>query len=266
MQPLPGAGTEAKGMVLSIRGTGKAQQSINSEQFWTKNLEDVAPDEVFFHKYFNQRATGTKDQKKDKKEKESEDEEEIWSAMVGSRPELEADGEDVDMDDLDLGNMSDSEGEEGSDIEGSGDEEGEGESKGGEGAAISLDAAIAATQRKPKGAAVSEDGDDDVDAALGLDEEGSDVWALGDDVEVPSDIDLDLDSAFAAELETNNSATEMPAPKKSGKKKGKKASVLEKNVAGEQGEGDDGTEKKKRKLKHLPTFASADDYAHLLSD
>ena len=261
MQPLPGAGTETKGMVLSIRGTGKTQQSINSEQFWTKNLEDVAPDEVFFHKYFNQRATRTKDQKDDKKEEESEDEEEeIWSAMVGSRLELEADSGDVDMDDeemggLDLGNISDSEGEEGSDEEGEGESEGEGETEGVEGEGIYLDAAIAASQRKP------EDDYDDGDAVLGLDEEGSNVWA-SDDVEVPSDIDMGLDSAFAVELETNNSAAKVPAPKKSNKKRGKKA---EEKVVGELGKGDGGV-KKKRKLKHMPTFALADDYAHLLSD
>ncbi|RPB25876.1 CBF-domain-containing protein [Terfezia boudieri ATCC MYA-4762] len=260
MQPLLSAGTEAKGMVLSIRGTGKTQQSINSEQFWTKNLEDVAPDEVFFHKYFNQRATATKNQKKKDKKKESEDEEEeIWSAMVGSRPEIEADGEDVDMDDL-------SEGEEGSDIGGSGDEGGEGEGSGEEGEAISLDAAIAASKRKPKSAAASEDDDDDGDASFGLGEEGSDVWASDDDVEVPSDIDMDLDSVFAAELETNNLAAEMPAPKKPNKKQGKKTSGPEEKDVGEQDEADDGVKKKKQKLKHLPTFVSADDYAHLLSD
>ncbi|KAF8440099.1 CBF/Mak21 family-domain-containing protein [Terfezia claveryi] len=265
MQPLLNAGTEAKGMVLSIRGTGKTQQSINSEQFRAKNLEDVAPDEVFFHKYFNQRATATKDQKKKDKKKDSEDEEEeIWSAMVGSRPELEADGEDVDMDDLGLGNMS--EGEEESDIGGSGDECGEGEGEGEESEAISLDAAIAASKRKPKSAAASEDDDDDGDASLGLGEEGSDIWASGDDVEVPSDIDMDLDSVFAAELETNNLAAEMPAPKKPNKKQGKKTSGPDEKVVDEQNEADDGVKKKKQKLKHLPTFASADDYAHLLSD
>ncbi|KAF8417433.1 CCAAT-box-binding transcription factor [Tirmania nivea] len=273
MQPLPGAGTETKGMVLSIRGTGKTQQSINSEQFWEKKLEDVAPDEIFFHKYFNQRATGIKDQNKNKKEEESEDdEEEIWNAMVGSRSDLEADGGDVemddeDMDDLDLGNMSDSEGEEGSDIEESGDEEGEGESEGAEEEGISLDAAIAASQR---GAAASEDddgdGDGDDDATLGLDEGGSDAWASDDDIKIPSDFDMDLDAVFAAELETKNQGTEVSAQKKSDKKKGKMASVSEEKVVGEQDEDDDGTKKKKRKLKHLPTFASVADYAHLLSD
>lgn len=262
MQPLPGVGTEMKGMVLSIRGTGKTQQSINSEQFWTKKLEDVAPDEVFFHKYFSQRATGTKDQKKNKKEDSENEEEEIWSAMVGSHPELEADGEDVDMDDLDLGNMSDSEGEEGSDTEGSGDEEGEDESEGVEEGNMSLDTAIAVSQHKTKGATASENDDDDDDAVVGLDEEGSDIWASDDDIGVPL-VDMDLGDSFAAELETNNSAAELPVPKKTDKKKGRKASAPEEN---EQGDDDDGMKKKKRKLKQLPTFASADDYAHLLSD
>lgn len=278
MQPLPGAGSETKGMVLSIRGTGKAQQSVNSEQFWTKKLENIAPDEVFFHKYFSERGVASKDKKKGKKvedsEEEEEEEEEIWNAMVGSRPELEADGDDVDMDDedindIDLSGMSDSDEYEA--LEDSGDSEDEAMESDGEGEenVISLDAAIAASKRKRKGATPSSDDDgSDDDPALGLEEEGSDIWATDDeDASVASDVGMDIDAAFARELETNSSGPAAIPTSKTSKKvnKGKQYSAT--IVDGADGEFDeDGKKRKKQKLKHLPTFASADDYAHLLSD
>lgn len=271
MQPLAGAGSETKGMVLSIRGIGKTKQSVNSEQFWTKKLEDVAPDEVFFHKYFSQRGTTTKDKRKSKAQKEIENEdededreEEIWSAMVGSRPELEVD--DIDMDDDDmmgLGNMSGSDDNEGSEEPEDG-QSGESENEDKQEGGMSLDDTIAASQQKAKGIDFSEDEEDENEnLAFGLDEEGSDVWASDDDISVPSDFNLDVDFTSGLETNTPPSANLHSSKRPKKEKKGGKASGL--NETKEEDE-DEGKNRKKRKLKHLPTFASADDYAHLLSD
>ena len=91
---------------------------MNREAFWKMERADVGADEVFFHKYFS--AVGGKREKiKNKKEKArrkkgegsdegDEEEEEIWKALVGSRPEIEGDGEDdvSEEDDMDLEAMA----------------------------------------------------------------------------------------------------------------------------------------------------------------
>jgi ribosome biogenesis protein MAK21 len=116
MQPL--AGGDSKGVLVSSRLASNTHQPLNTEAFWRKKAEDVAVDEVFFHKYFNHvskpKQTG-KDKKAGKRAKDgdSEDEEEagedeIWDALVESRPEIEGDsGDDSDLEMLDLDDDSD---------------------------------------------------------------------------------------------------------------------------------------------------------------
>ncbi|KAH8808381.1 CBF/Mak21 family-domain-containing protein [Xylogone sp. PMI_703] len=111
MQPL--AGGDNSGVLLSSRTPTTSQQPLNSTSFWRKNVEDVSVEDVFFHKYFTQigkakeATSGKKTAKRDGKELESgeddEDEDEIWQALVESRPEIEGDSEDgSDMEMLDL--------------------------------------------------------------------------------------------------------------------------------------------------------------------
>jgi len=178
------------------------------------DTDKINADDVFFHKYFNVIGQ-TKDfaaKKAEKKKRaedgseieyDDEDEEEIWKALVDSRPEVEGDDADADMDfdDLDDLEMSDVASEAVSDAE------------------MPVD---------------KEDGGGDEPEGLDLDEDDAE---MGSDEEVPSD----LDAAFAAEVET--------ATKKKGKAWRKEEPA-----------------NKKRRLKNLPTFASADDYAKLLGD
>lgn len=213
MQPL--AGGDSRGFLVSNRATAQAHQPVNSEAFWRKKTEDVAVDEVFFHKYFNQVGKSKQSIKKkvptvrsadDGSENgEDENEDEIWQALVDSRPEVEGPSDDdSDLDMLDLDD-SDEEGSEGSgatwedddevDIEGSGDEEG------------------SAHEEEPS--------------------------AFLDEEELDDGSDVDVDELFEKELETNK----------------KQEAVA------------DGTETgraKKKKMKSLPMFASADDYADML--
>ena len=112
MQPLSGG--DSKSILLAGRSTQGGQQPVNSEAFWRKKAEDVAVDEVFFHKYFNQVGKGKIASDKKKKEKaakntegeddeEDENEDEIWQALVDSRPEVEGPSDDdSDMEMLDL--------------------------------------------------------------------------------------------------------------------------------------------------------------------
>ena len=116
MQPLSGG--DSKGILLSSRSVEGAQQPVNSEAFWRKKAEDVAVDEVFFHKYFNQIGKGKQasDKKKEKAPKapdgsegdEDENEDEIWQALVDSRPEVE--GPSDDDSDLEMLDLEDSDG------------------------------------------------------------------------------------------------------------------------------------------------------------
>lgn len=117
MQPF--AGSAAANLLVKPGGqatTASGLAPVNSEAFWEKKIEDVAPEEVFFHSYFNQ--TGNKRRRLLEKEKrsrsegatgEAEDdddddaEEEIWQAIAKSRPEVEGLGseDELSMGDLD---------------------------------------------------------------------------------------------------------------------------------------------------------------------
>ncbi|KAH7330062.1 CBF/Mak21 family-domain-containing protein [Rhexocercosporidium sp. MPI-PUGE-AT-0058] len=108
MQPLSGG--DSKGILLSSKSANKIQQPVNTEAFWRKKVEDVAVDEVFFHKYFSQigrskqapgKGKSLAKATRDSGDEEDEQEDEIWQALVESRPEVEGD-EDSDMDMLDL--------------------------------------------------------------------------------------------------------------------------------------------------------------------
>lgn len=98
MQPL--AGGDTSHLLVSARHTSRGQAPVNSEAFRRLKSDHVAADEAFFHDYFT-RVGRTKPGELRRsavsgvdKKKESEDEdieEEIWKALVNSRPELDDD-------------------------------------------------------------------------------------------------------------------------------------------------------------------------------
>ncbi|KAH8662923.1 CBF/Mak21 family-domain-containing protein [Tricladium varicosporioides] len=108
MQPL--AGSDNKSILLTSKSSQASLQPVNTEAFSRKKAEDVAVDEVFFHKYFSQIGKGKQTSNKKKPEKklgsddedEENDEDEIWQALVESRPEVEGASDDSDMEMLDL--------------------------------------------------------------------------------------------------------------------------------------------------------------------
>ncbi|KAG9239478.1 CBF/Mak21 family-domain-containing protein [Amylocarpus encephaloides] len=120
MQPL--SGSDSKTILLSSKSNPASQQPVNTEAFWRKKVEDVAVDQVFFHKYFGQmgktkqtsikKKTGSKPAGEDGEEDDGEDE--IWQALIESRPELEGDSDESDMEMLDL---DDSDQEDDSDVD-----------------------------------------------------------------------------------------------------------------------------------------------------
>jgi ribosome biogenesis protein MAK21 len=117
MQPL--AGGEGRDVLISKRLLQSQHEPLNSDSFWRKKADDVAVDEIFFHKYFNHMVKGKKPAKANAGEDAGENEDEIWQALVESRPELEGHSEDdSDLEMLDLeGSENDSSLGKGVDLE-----------------------------------------------------------------------------------------------------------------------------------------------------
>ncbi|KAE8416707.1 CBF/Mak21 family-domain-containing protein [Aspergillus pseudocaelatus] len=232
MQPL--AGSDAQDRLVS--GTKQTQElPLNSEAFWKKKSDEVAAEDVFFHEYFN-RVEKDKDKSrkkaKDPVEHAEEDaelsdaESEIWKALVDSKPEVE--GADSD-DDLDLDDLESAYDQ---------DEDEEAEQSGDEGVIFNDESDVdmddfeeeASETEKPATKPKAKKAEDTFDEDDDFDMDVSDDEAfLDSDEDLPSDVEL----GGGVEL-----------PKEDDKPDQKK---------------------KRRKLKHLPTFASVDDYAALLA-
>ena len=96
MQPMAGGDSSAL-LVSAYSGESNTRQPVNSEAFWKQASEKVNADEVFFHKYFSTfgRGKGKTGKKKTQRKAEAEDsedgadEDEIWEALMQSKPELD---------------------------------------------------------------------------------------------------------------------------------------------------------------------------------
>lgn len=212
MQPMAGGDSGAL-LVSAYSNKSSTKQPVNSEAFWKQASEQVNADEVFFHKYFSTLGRGKgkaskkkTDRKVDAEDSEDEgDEDEIWKALVESRPELD-EGSDSGFGDGDLA----------SDMEGMDDDELDSEF--GEDESASGDLA--------EGAEGLPNIDDEDDEAL-----------LGSDDEVASDVE----DAFDREVTSSKPESFVePETEKRGSKR--------------------------RRLKSLPTFASAAEYAKMLEE
>ncbi|QQK46808.1 CCAAT-binding factor [Penicillium digitatum] len=248
MQPLGGG--EAVDRLVEAGKKIQNQLPLNTEAFWKKKAEDVAAEDVFFHEYFT-RVNKDKDKVRTKKSKDvdaddqsdeglSGDEDEIWKALVDSRPELEADedsDDDLDMSDLEsaLGSDEDGEGADEDDSDGGVIFNDESDVPSDEEMAEFSEPEEAAPPAKTKKAAkkLSKEAEEDSDD---FDMDVSDDDAFFDsDEDLPSDIDLG-----GVDMEEPEKPADTAAP--------------------------ESNRSKRRKLKQLPTFASADDYAALLAD
>lgn len=228
MQPLAGAPTAD--LLVRESGKGRSEDPLNIEGFWGKKREDVPEDEVFFHQYFEQAAKRkTRAEKRAKKKKAEADEDES-----GTDEEEE---EEIwkalvkSRPEIEGGVEEDEE-----DSEELGDlealmEDNDGEGRDGEVEFPDAPDSEGEGETEVDGTANESDGEFDA-AEL---EDGEDAF-VGSDEELPSDLEAALDGEKVD--------------------KGKESKA-------EQG-GDRKT--KRRKLKSLPIFASAEDYAQLLED
>jgi ribosome biogenesis protein MAK21 len=211
MQPL--ANTNAVDLLLLKGEVSSREDRFNTEAFWGQKVEDVPVDEVFFHQYFSKVGKTKKKTKVDKRDAGSDaEEDEIWKALVDSRPDIEGEeDEDDDMDGLEELMGDDSDEVDDMDI----DDDGLGE--------------------------------DDVEINLDSDED-EDIVVNGDDSDGElniADIESDEDAMLGSDDDVPAEVPE-PVEEETEDKKEKK--------------------NKRKKFKNLPTFASMEDYAHLLGD
>ncbi|KAI1755635.1 CBF-domain-containing protein [Xylaria castorea] len=112
MQPIVASGQSQ--ILLSTKSSVNDAGSVNSAAFWNKKSGDIAVEDAFFHEYFTQMGKPGQAEREQKRkvkkdvtgEGEEEDneeanEEEIWDALVNSRPEIQEDSDDgADFDDM----------------------------------------------------------------------------------------------------------------------------------------------------------------------
>ena len=220
MQPLFGGASTKDSYLVKASDLILDQTPANAENWLEKKVEDIKPEDRFFYQYFSTKRNAMKQGKAGGNGDESEDEmdeEDIWSALVKSRPDVEGDeNDDVDFGEEDFMSM-DSE----SDLD---------------------------SDNGDSSTADSEDENEDhTDSANSHDEED-----FGEDVE----------AEFAGFSESDSESDQ------GGERSSRKRTVDE-DSSEPKSENESSLAKKKRKsnkqkLKDLPLFASADEYAEYM--
>ena len=219
---------------LLVKASDTALHEIpaNTEDWLNKKIKDIKPDEQFFYQYFSTKTGAIKSKKAVDKDvdafnDESDlDEEEVWDALVKSRPDVEGDEEesDVEFSDEDFSDMSGfSDGE--SQAENNSENHGH--------AAVAENVSESDIDEQD----LDEDKfDGEANEISDFDEEEAKLFHDNTEDELSSEEDV----FYSAE--DNDDDNQQPPRKKS--KKSKKS--------------------KKQALRDLPTFASAEDYAQYL--
>ncbi|KAI5370347.1 Putative CCAAT-binding factor [Septoria linicola] len=226
MQPLAGA----KAADLLVKPGDPSQRApLNSEAFWAKKVENVAADEVFFHNYFNAAGNAKKKPTKEKKQRDpedSEDEDAMEDQIWEAIANSRPEVEGPGSDD-EL-SMGDLES-----LSGGSDDESEG--------GIDLG---------------GEDGDGamDMDTFAGMDGFGGDDGEAEDDLDSDDMPDLDDDDEDAMRGDDDDVPFDGFGAEEEDEQPESNAARNKKKRAD------------KKKLKNLPVFASAEDYAKLIGD
>jgi ribosome biogenesis protein MAK21 len=159
-----------------------AQVPANSADWASMKPDRVAPDERFFYHYFVNKQAPKEKAKKAKGGRPDEDgefnEDDIWNALVNSRPDVE--GEDSDVDSLSMTDMSDFDEENGADID---DDE-----------LVAEDDEKVVVESGDEESDVAEESSDQGDV-LEMDDLEDEDGMLSSDEELPSD-ELESDSAM----------------------------------------------------------------------
>lgn len=248
MQPLGGAHTGD----LLVRATGlnNNEMPANTEDWLNKKAKDIKPEDRFFYQYFvtkqEKLARSNLDKEFEKKANGEDDDEAsdldegtVWDALVKSNPEIEQDSDDDDdLSDFDMSELSDDEEKEEEitpntigDLEDDVSDEGSDE----EGLVK-----LTTIEDLDSGSEVEEDEEA---------EEAEDNAQEENINDVDSSDGEDLQELLAAESDEIDSEEEVEVEEEKSTKKRSKSQEKR---------------SKKAKLKALPTFADADDYAKYL--
>ncbi|CCF57022.1 hypothetical protein KAFR_0C00260 [Kazachstania africana CBS 2517] len=118
MQPLFGGSQLNSSLLVKASDMVNKEAAVNTTNWLDKKVSEIKPDEKFFYQYFvNKKSAIKQKQQNEKKEIDSDnegmDEDEIWDALVKSRPDVEHDsGDELEFSGEDFSDMSDSEDEE----------------------------------------------------------------------------------------------------------------------------------------------------------
>lgn len=228
MQPAL-ASTNATDALLSTARRSDSER-LNNEAFWQRKAEDVRADEVFFHRYFGMARAGRVG--KSRKEKQVQraragrggdgdaddvesvddggadvdgaelDEDEVWRAIVGSRPDVDPEA-DADMDEFGDEDVS-IEGE----MESEDDDDDDDDDQSAAGSDVDMDG------DSDEGGIVPGEEDADMgDAQLRMDENGG--VPLGDSIEDLLNSGLDLTSGPTAAAANSKAKPPMRSKSKS---------------------------------------------------
>ncbi|CDK29400.1 unnamed protein product [Kuraishia capsulata CBS 1993] len=250
MQPLGGAHTGALLVKSSNRSAmGGDGVPVNTRDWIHKRVEDVKPEDLFFHQYFSNKQSKMASSKFDREvnEKAQQDDEgsdldddQVWQALVKSNPDVEGDDEDeVDFSEDDVSGLSDMEMSDDDDDDEElanisvGDEDEDDEDDENEEGLYALNEAD-----------LSDDIEDGAEVSEGSEDSDAELQEL-----MKGDSDDELDSE---EIDFGSDDDE------------EEDSEPEKPKSNKRSRADDDKKSKRQKVKELPLFASADDYAEYL--
>ena len=264
-QMKPGArGQDRSGMVVLRKGDSANEGALNAVDFIKKKAEDIPVDQMFFHRFFTKKQENekTRDAKKTENKRKR-------------RGDADVDDSDIDIDDEDI-----EMGGEDSDAE-SGAEEEDGELEAVEEGDLDEDEVWKAMQASmPPAGGDAEDADlleaSDDDSVADFAYSDSDVGVEEDTTGAVED-DNEEEEEEEAEEEVDEPQSFFPEDDEDGMEDfGEEEEdffdsdediVLGDGVEIPTAEDEEGASRKqkKRKLKHLPAFASADDWAELIN-
>lgn len=249
MQPLGGAHTGS----LLVKASNKFTNELpaNTEDWFNKKAEEIRPDEIFFYQYFTSKDKSALAKLSDPQpgdfENESDlDDGEVWDALVKSQPDIDDEGSDLDdMSDLDADDFSDIEEDEEDEAEEAEEEQLAEEQEDEEEGEIEL---------QTIGMSDDDDEEEEIDEEIEARAEPEfNGFSESEDEEAQlfkgdSEDEYNTDEA-PSDIEEESEEEEKP--------KSKKRSTPHSR--------DNNKKSKKAKLRDLPVFASADDYAKYLN-
>lgn len=244
-------GVQSAAGVVNLRRTGLLpSEDVRSKNFAQQSEDQVAPDQAFFHRFMTTKAARQPQAAEEKapadrvadgddSDVDSElglDEDEVWRAMRRTLPkELQQSGQSLDDDDdLDIYDYSDND----------------------DGGAAADDTAIAAAEQSGTdlGAeaaedAKSEDAESEEDEAL----EAGDISSVSDSDS--DDMEDEDDLLPFADFDAEEAKSQLAGTKRAASDEDEPAEGLSKAQL---------ARRERKKRKNVPTFASVDDYAHML--